>query len=296
MIGKTLAHYQILEKLGTGSMGVVYRAKDSKLGRQVAIKVLPDELLSDKERLARFRREARAAAALNHPNVVTLYDTGQQGSTMYIAMEFVEGKTLRQMLSAGRLPVYQVLDLFAQMAAGLAKAHAEGIVHRDLKPENVMVTKDGLAKIMDFGLAKLLQGQADLSVTDSFKSQLGMRMGTPKYMSPEQIKGPPVDFRSDQFSFGSILYEMATGRPAFLGDTIGDTWAAILRDEPEPILRLRPDFPAGFRVIVERCLAKNPEGRFDTTRQLAKNLDHLRLAYVVEQLRPQRPGEAESMK
>ncbi len=278
--GTHLGPYEIASPLGRGGMGEVYRAKDTRLGREVAVKVLPASLSGDPDRLRRFEQEARAASALNHPNIVTVYDIGQAGSASYIAMEFVEGKTLREIFTLGPLPTKSLLRVAAQAADGLAKAHAAGIVHRDLKPENVMITKDGLVKILDFGLAKLtqqeVQNEAETRAqTLGLGTEPGVILGTVGYMSPEQASGVPVDFRSDQFSLGAILYEMATGRRAFQRPTAVETLSAIIRDEPEPIASVNPRAPAPFRWVVERCMAKNPEDRYASTRDLARDLQSL---------------------
>jgi Tol biopolymer transport system component len=282
--GARLSSFEIVGPLGAGGMGEVYRARDPRLGRDVAIKVLPLEVASDRERLKRFEKEARSASALNHPNIVTIYETGTSDGLPWIAMEHVEGETLRTLLASGPLQTKKLLNVAVQIAEGLARAHEAGIVHRDLKPENVMVTKDGLVKILDFGLAKL---QGPVSGGSDKESQLptvtgtspGIVLGTVGYMSPEQASGKPIDFRSDQFSFGSILYEMATGRRAFLKKTAVETLTAILNEEPEAIATINPQTPAPLRWIVERCLQKERESRYDTTRDLAREIasvrDHL---------------------
>ena len=278
--GTRLGPYEILAPLGAGGMGEVYRARDSRLAREVAIKVLPAAVSSDPSRLKRFDKEARAASALNHPNIVTVYDLGETEGVSWIAMELVGGATLRQTLSEGSLPVKKLLAVAAQVAEGLAKAHEASIVHRDLKPENVMVTREGLAKILDFGLAKLT-----LPETDGPRSEIptvtrgtepGIVVGTVAYMSPEQALGRPMDFRSDQFSFGSMLYEMATGRRAFERATSPETMTAIFREEPEPLATSAPATPVPLRWIIERCLAKEPEERYASTRDLARDLARLR--------------------
>ena len=264
-------------------MGEVWRARDTRLAREVAVKVLPAEVASDASRLKRFEKEARAASALNHPNIVTIHDIGSADSVSYIAMELVSGKTLREVLFNGPLPIKKLLSMAAQIADGLGRAHEAGITHRDLKPENLMVTKDGLVKILDFGLAKLTQadtgsGEGSHLPTETGTSP-GMVLGTVGYMSPEQASGGLVDFRSDQFSFGSILYEMATGKRAFQKGTAVDTLSAILHEEPKAVAQINPEAPAPLRWIVERCLAKEPEGRYASTRDLARELatvrDHL---------------------
>ena len=264
-------------------MGEVYRARDTRLEREVAIKVLPPAVASDPERLKRFEKEARSASALNHPSIVTIYDVGQTDGVSWIAMELVEGKTLRELLVSGALPVKRLLQLATTAAEGLAKAHEAGILHRDLKPENVMVTRDGLVKIVDFGLAKLTStgsGSDEASQLPTMTGTTpGVVVGTVGYMSPEQASGLTLGFRSDQFAFGSMLYEMATGKRAFQKKTAIDTLGAILNSEPEPIASLNPLVPAPLRWIVERCLSKEPEGRYGTTGDLARDLatvrDHL---------------------
>jgi eukaryotic-like serine/threonine-protein kinase len=279
--GMRLGPFELLDSLGAGGMGEVYRARDTRLQRDVAVKVLPARLSSDAERLKRFEREARSASALNHPNIVTIYEIGQTDSTAYIAMELVDGKTLRELLNVGPLPLRRLLSVAAQLADGLAKAHASGIAHRDLKPENVMVTNDGLVKILDFGLAKLThpgsdRGEPEQVPTIAGGTEPGLVMGTVGYMSPEQAVGQPVDFRSDQFSFGSVLYEMMTGKRAFERATKPETLAAIIRAEPEPMTTLDPRAPPYLQWIVERCLAKEPQSRYAATEDLARELATLR--------------------
>jgi len=282
--GSRLGPYEILSPLGSGGMGDVWRARDPRLGREVAIKVLPEELSSDRDRLKRFEREARAASALNHPNIVTIHEIGEADGRAFLVMERIEGQTLRELILEGPLPPRRLLSIATQVADGLARAHEGGIVHRDLKPENVMVTQDGFVKILDFGLAKLAPPETNAASltempTESVGTAAGIVLGTVGYMSPEQASGKSLDFRSDQFSFGVILYEMATGRRAFRRNTPVETLSAIIRDEPEPIGSLNPQTPAPLRWIVERCLAKNPEERYVSTRDLARDLasvrDHL---------------------
>ena len=258
----------------------MYRAKDPRLGREVAIKVLPASLSQDPDRLRRFEQEARSASALNHPNIITIHEIGSAESTSYIAMEFVDGTSLRDLLAAGALPTKKMLDVAVQIGEGLAKAHAAGIVHRDLKPENVMVSKDGFVKLLDFGLAKLFVAPQDrasgVATAIHQETQPGTVMGTVGYMSPEQASGRPVDFRSDQFALGSILYEMATGKRAFQRGTGAQTLAAIIQDEPEPVAQVNPRAPAPLRWIVERCMAKDPDERYASTRDLARDLKSVR--------------------
>ncbi|HEY6929737.1 MAG TPA: protein kinase [Thermoanaerobaculia bacterium] len=279
--GSCLGPYEIVSPLGAGGMGEVYRARDPRLGREVAIKVLPADLSRDPERLARFEQEARSASGLSHPNIITIYEIGQIDSVSYISMELVEGRTLREMLASGPLTARRFLPIASQVSDGLAKAHAAGIVHRDLKPENVMVTKDGFVKILDFGLAKLAAPRSAESsqLPTAPGTEPGVVLGTVGYMSPEQAAGLAADFRSDQFSLGSILYEMATGRRAFQKSTTVETLAAIVREEPKPIAALAPELPAPIAWIIDRCLAKEPDDRYASTRDLARELatvrDHL---------------------
>src|SRR5215470_15035600 len=278
--GSRLGPYDVLAPLGAGGMGEVWRARDTRLAREVAIKMLPEEVSRDASRLKRFEKEARSASALNHPNIVTIYDLGETESLHWIAMEKVEGKTLRETLFGGALPIRKLLPIAAQIADGLARAHEAGIVHRDLKPENAMVTKDGLVKILDFGLAKLTatgQGSDEGSqLPTETGTSPGVVLGTVGYMSPEQAGAQPVDFRSDQFSFGSILYEMATGKKAFQKRTAIDTLSAILNEEPEPIGEINTQVPAPLRWTVERCLAKEPQARYAATSDLARDLSTMR--------------------
>jgi serine/threonine protein kinase/Tol biopolymer transport system component len=280
--GACLGPYEVMGLLGSGGMGEVYRARDSRLAREVAIKVLPSAVGTDPERLKRFEREARSASCLNHPNIVTIYDIGSTDSTSYMAMELVNGESLRAVLAEGDLPYHRLLQIGTQVAEGLTRAHAAGIVHRDLKPENVMVTGDGLVKILDFGLAKLAQaegtGSHGLTNISTFSSatEEGVVLGTAEYMSPEQALGKALDFHSDQFSFGSILYEMATGRQAFHRESGVETLAAIIREEPEPIAAVNEEIPAPLQWIIARCLAKDPYNRYASTEDLARDLATLR--------------------
>ena len=278
--GTRLGAYEVLAPIGAGGMGEVFRARDTRLGREVALKVLPEALAQDRERLARFEQEARAASALNHPNIVTIHEIGREGETAFIAMELVDGKTLRELELAGAMPVRKILGVAAQVAEGLAKAHAAGIVHRDLKPENVMVSKDGFVKILDFGLAKLVEPQSgEVSAMPTMarpETHAGTVLGTVAYMSPEQASGEPLDYRSDQFSLGSMLYEMSTGQKAFQRKTAAETMSAIIREEPEPVAKLRPDLPLPVRWMLDRCLSKDREERYVSTKDLARDLASVR--------------------
>jgi serine/threonine protein kinase len=278
--GARIGSYEVIDRLGAGGMGEVYRARDTRLGRTVALKVLRSG--SDPELLHRLDREARAASALNHPNIVHIYDVGEaagHAGAHYVVMELVEGETLRRRLRPGPLPMSEVLDLGAQLADGLAKAHRAAIVHRDLKPENVMVTPEGVLKILDFGLAKVmavpLDGFDARETLSRHGTQAGMLIGTLEYMSPEQASGRTLDHRTDQFSFGAILYEMATGRPPFRRDTPAQVLAAVIERDPDPLGRLRRDVPAALESLVTRCLQKDPQGRFAKTDDLAAELASL---------------------
>jgi serine/threonine protein kinase len=278
-LDQPIGHYRLVEEAGRGGMGVVYKAEDTRLHRFVALKLLPEEVGENSVALARFRREAEAASALNHPNIVTIYEIGQDGSTHYIAMELVEGKTLRELLVSGLLPIRKAIEIAAQVADGLAKAHEAGIAHRDLKPENLMVSHDGFVKILDFGLAKLASTGGELSdmrTLSASETRPGLLLGTLGYMSPEQASGRPLDFRSDQFSFGLVLYEMVTGKRVFQRSTAAETLVAILREQAEPVGLRNPDAPAPLCWAIERCLAKEPDKRYLSTRDLARELAAIR--------------------
>ena len=273
--GSTLGPYEITGAVGAGGMGEVYRARDTRLGREVAVKVLPHDVADNPERLARFEREARSASALNHPAIITIHEFASAEGRAYLVMELVRGESLRDILARGALPPRKLFPIAAALADGLAAAHAASIVHRDLKPENVMLTGDGAPKILDFGLVKGGSVPADLghSATELQVSQAGMVFGTASYMAPEQARGESVDFRSDQFAFGLILYEMATGRHPFRRGTAVETLASILDDDPEP---LGDSLPEPFVWVVERCLAKRPSERYGSTADLARDLARLR--------------------
>ena len=246
LVGQQLGSYQILSLLGAGGMGVVYKARDTRLNRSVAIKILPPDRLSDPERKRRFIQEARAASALNHPNIITIHDIGTENGVEFIVMEYVEGKTLDQRIPRKGMRLNETLKLAIQMADALAKAHSAGIVHRDLKPTNVMVTEDGLVKVLDFGLAKLTEvseaGEGETRTLESLTEE-GMIIGTVSYMSPEQAEGKKLDARSDIFSFGAVLYEMVTGQKAFQGDSKISTLSAIVKQEPTPVSQVVPRIP-----------------------------------------------------
>ncbi len=278
--GTRLGHYEVLALLGAGGMGEVYRARDEKLKRTVAIKVLPASLTQDAERMRRFEQEAQAAGGLNHPNITSVYELGEHEGSPYIVQELLEGETLRSRLAGGALPVRKATDYAIQVARGLAAAHEKGIVHRDLKPENLFITKDGRVKILDFGLAKLTQADGAMGPQTNLPTappatEPGMVMGTLGYMSPEQVKGKSADARSDIFSFGAILYEALSGARAFHRDTAAETMSAILREEPPDLSATNKNVQPGLERVVRHCLEKNPEERFHSAHDLAFDLEAL---------------------
>jgi eukaryotic-like serine/threonine-protein kinase len=273
--GTRLSQYEILSPLGSGSMGEVYRARDTRLERDVAIKVLPQFVASEPERLQRFEVEAKAAAALNHPNILAVYQMGTYAGVPYLVSELLEGMTLAETVRRGPLPVRKAIDYGVQIARGLAAAHEKGIVHRDLKPDNLFVTKDGRVKILDFGLAKVIQPKESMANVAPTLTIPGVAMGTVGYMSPEQVRGLATDHRTDIFAFGAILYEMVMGKSTFGRPTSADTMSAILNEEPEPISELAPETPVGLQRVVLRCLEKNAEQRFQSASDLAFALEAL---------------------
>jgi len=278
--GTRLGSYEILSALGAGGMGEVYRARDLRLERQVAIKVLPESLFGDADLVARFEREAKALAALNHPGIAAIHAFEEVGGRHLLVQELLEGETLRQVLASGKVPLRKALDHAVQIARALAAAHERGVVHRDLKPENLFVTGDGRVKVLDFGLAKITRPEAASGTnlpTASHATQPGMVMGTLGYMSPEQVRGLPADARSDIFSFGAVLYEMLSGRKAFSGDSAADTMSAILKEDPPDLAITNQAFPPGLERIVRHCLEKRPEQRFHSAHDLAFDLEALSL-------------------
>jgi serine/threonine protein kinase/tetratricopeptide (TPR) repeat protein len=279
--GNRLGTYEILGPLGAGGMGEVYRAKDLRLGREVAVKVLPTEVATNPDRLARFEREARTVAGLNHPNIVTLHSVEDEEGTRFLTMELVEGQTLRDLVTLGGLPLPQILELAIPLTEALAAAHERGVIHRDLKPSNVMVTRDGRVKVLDFGLAKMTSGDVpargaalDPAVASTITGEPHL-LGTVPYMAPEVIRGGVADSRTDIFAFGVILYELSTGRRPFTGVASADVWSSILRDIPEPVTRVRADLPSDLDGIVSRCLEKNPRDRFGSALELTRELRRL---------------------
>jgi tRNA A-37 threonylcarbamoyl transferase component Bud32 len=278
MIGKAIKHYEVEELLGKGGMGVVYKARDTRLGRPVALKLLPPDLTRDEDRKARFRQEALAAAKVTHPAIAQIYDVDESDEGLFIAMELVEGKTVKTLVQGRELDVLGALEIASQVAAGLQKAHEAGIVHRDIKPENLIVTPDGHAKILDFGLAKLVEPVAEkapdgISHMETLaKTQAGFVLGTLRYMSPEQARGQAVDHRSDIFSLGIVLYEMVTGQLPFSGASALDTLHAIAFEETRPVTALRPNLPPSLQRVVTRCLRKRAPDRYPDARELVADL------------------------
>jgi len=287
MIGQTFSHYRVLEKLGTGGMGIVYKAQDLRLERFVALKFLPDNLRNDSQALERFRREALASSALNHANICTVHDIGEQDGRPFLAMEFIDGETLRRHVNGKPLPIEEILNLGIQIADALDAAHTEGIIHRDIKPANIFVTKRGQAKVLDFGLAKLVtKGVGDKDATDSSHSSMeepisivGVISGTPSYMSPEQIRGDDLDTRADVFSLGLLLYEMATGQKAFPGGTGGVIIEAILSKAPTPVRTVNPEIPIELEAIINKAIEKDKEQRYHSAAELRTDLQVLKRGF-----------------
>jgi TolB-like protein len=280
---RRVKHYELIDRLGEGGMGVVYRAHDTRLGRTVALKLLPREMADNEERRQRFEREARIVSGMSHPGIATLYDFDHEGDEAFLVMEFVNGSNLRVVLGDGPLPLDGLLDCAVQVADALSAAHRGGIVHRDLKPENIMAAESGHYKVLDFGVARaqpVATGEGPIATNDptrTWATRAGALVGTVAYMSPEQVMSRPVDARSDLFSFGSLLYELGTGRPAFRGDNEIASAHAIAYEEPPPLRELRPDAPRGLERIVARCLAKLPEARYASAEELRQDLRTLQM-------------------
>src|SRR5213594_2052330 len=285
-VNPTLSHYRILQKIGAGGLGEVYLAQDTKLDRRVALKILPADVASNRDRMERFIREAKSAAALSHPNIAQIFEIGDDDQTHFIAMEFIDGATLREKIHQEHSELRKLLRYLQHVAEGLAKAHAAGIVHRDLKPDNIMITRDGHAKILDFGLAKLIEPQPMPGGDSSEVATVVMRqhsspgtvMGTVSYMSPEQAQGKTkeIDQRSDIFSFGCILFEAATGRKPFEGESIIKSLHMVVYEPAPPLADFNPSAPPELQRIVRRCLAKDPDERYQSIKEVAIELKELR--------------------
>ena len=288
MISTTLSHYKILEKLGSGGMGDVYVAEDTELGRKVALKVLPSEMAESEERRARFKREARAIAALNHPNIITVYSVEEADGVHFMTMELVRGKMLSELQPQNGFALSKFLEITIPLADAVAAAHQEGITHRDLKPDNVMLSDEGRVKVLDFGLAKPKAGFAsaasDSDLPTQHMTEEGRILGTVSYMSPEQAEGKHVDERSDIFSLGILFYEMLTGQRPFRGDTPASTLSAIIKDAPQSASDLKPSIPRDLAKLLRRCLAKDPERRFQTCKDVRNELEELKEALSTGEL------------
>jgi len=285
--GAQLGPYEIQGSLGAGGMGEVYRARDPRLQRDVAVKILPEDAAADPDRRRRFENEARAVAALNHPHILAVHDVGNDGDVSYVVFELVEGETLRKRLTREALPTRKAVEHTIHLCRGLAAAHAQGIFHRDLKPENIILTRDGALKILDFGLAKLALGAEGPSGTDSpTATRPGVLLGTAGYISPEQAKGLPADARSDVFAVGVVLYEMLSGQRPFWGDTRAEAVAAVLKEDPPELVSPSGPVPPALDRIVRRCLEKDPEDRFQSARDVGFSLDALSGTSGVSELGP----------
>jgi serine/threonine protein kinase len=284
--GSRFGPYVILGPIGSGGMGEVYRARDPRLDREVAVKVLADDVAGHPDRLRRFEEEARAVAALNHPGLLAVFDVGTKAGRPYIVSELLEGETLRQVLSRGPLPLREALELARQVAAALSAAHEKGVVHRDLKPDNLFLTRDGRMKILDFGLARrggpAEPGEVDPEARTATGTRPGTVLGTVGYMSPEQVRGEAVDLRADIFAFGCVLYEMLSGRRAFKGATAAETMTAILKEEPPPALSGERPLPPTLERVLRHCLEKSPERRFHSAHDLALALDAVSTASAAD--------------
>src|SRR6476620_11072974 len=300
LVGKVIGHYRIESLIGVGGMGEVYLARDERLGRKVALKLLPERLTADETQLSRFKTEARSASALNHPNILTVYEIGAEGNRQFIATEFIEGMTLRASLTCGRMNMRAALEIAVQVASALAAAHEAGVVHRDIKPENIMLRPDGYAKVLDFGIAKLTEqtpgsGHYEVGTTAVLQTRPGLVLGTGYYMSPEQARGQTVDARSDIWSLGVVLYEMVGGSPPFRGETPSDCIASILTTEPPPLSGVLPDVSLKLESILQKALRKNSDERYQTIKEMLTDLRNLKGELETEGSSPQTKVRVESI-
>src|SRR5436853_3823872 len=298
-VGELIGHYRIESLIGIGGMGEVYLARDERLGRKVALKLLPERLTVDETQLSRFKTEARSASALNHPNILTVYEIGAEGNRQFIATEFIEGMTLRASLACGRMNLQAALEIAVQVASALAAAHETGVVHRDIKPENIMLRPDGYAKVLDFGLAKLTEQRPasdhyEVGTTAVLQTRQGIVLGTGQYMSPEQARGQKVDARSDIWSLGVVLYEMVGGIPPFRGETPSDCGASIVKTEPPPLSGVLSDVPLKLESILQKALRKNSDERYQTIKEMLADLRNLKGELEAESSSPPK-ARAESM-
>jgi serine/threonine protein kinase/Tfp pilus assembly protein PilF len=299
-VGELIGHYRIESLIGIGGMGEVYLARDDRLGRKAALKLLPDSLTTDETQLSRFKNEARSASALNHPNILTVYEIGAEGNRQFIATEFIEGITLRALLARGRIKPHAALEIAVQVASALAAAHEAGVVHRDIKPENIMLRPDGYAKVLEFGIAKLTEQRLAsdnhmVKTTAALQTRLGLVLGTAHYMSPEQARGQKVDARSDIWSLGVVVYEMVAGSPPFRGETPSDCIASILTTEPPPLSRVLPDVPLKLESILQKALRKNSDERYQTIKEMLADLRILKGDIEAKSSLPQTKARAESI-
>src|SRR6201984_3189706 len=300
LVGELIGHYRIESLIGIGGMGEGYLARDERLGRKVALKLLPARLTADEAQLMRFKTEARAASALNHPNILTVYEIGAEGNRLFIATEFIEGITLRASLARGRIKTDAALEIAVQVASALAAAHEAGVVHRDIKPENIMLRPDGYAKVLDFGIAKLIEQRPpsdhyEAGTTAALQTRLGLVLGTGHYMSPEQTRGQQVDARSDIWSLGVVLYEMVGGNPPFRGETPSDCIASILTAEPPPLSGVLSGVPLKLESILQKALRKNSDERYQTIKEMLADLRDLKAELEAEGSSPQIKASSESI-
>src|SRR5216110_1289816 len=300
LVGKLIGHYRIESLVGVGGMGEVYLARDERLGRKAALKLLPDSLTMDETQLSRFKNEARSASALNHPNILTVYEIGAEGNRRFIATEFIEGITLRASLARGRMNPHAAVDIAVQVASALAAAHEAGVVHRDIKPENIMLRPDGYVKVLDFGIAKLTERRLVLhahagETAAALQTRAGLVLGTAHYMSPEQARGQKVDARSDIWSLGVVLYEIVGGNPPFRGETPNDCIASILTTEPPPLSGVFPNVPLKLESILQKALRKNSDERYQTIKEMLADLRILKGELEAESSLPHTKARAESI-